>query len=272
VTRSNVHSVGLVAALRREIAPLIRALSCRRVSQEDGFSLYRCAIGDKVTLFVLETGMGAERVVAGAGWLLKHYRPGLLICVGFSGGLTKTLEAGDTIYGVRSVRYDAGTNALGHACALTDRTGKSSPPSWLRPGTIVTSSLPPNKRKLTQLLSSKWNPAVVDMETAYVASIAKASATPFIAVRSVCDELGMEPDLRLEKLTDQTGRVRLRNAFRYALSEPTVIIRMARLARRSRTAAKALERAVTAVLKNDLSEIPPPSDFRSHGTCLDRLK
>ncbi|MBI4774874.1 MAG: hypothetical protein HY788_11975 [Deltaproteobacteria bacterium] len=260
MTRSNVHSVGLVAALRAELAPLLRSLSCRRViNKEHGFSLYRCVTAHKGALLLVETGMGAERAVAGVRWLLKHFEPGLLISMGFSGGLTENLEPGDTIYGIRSVPYDVGSNSLGRVCDLTAGSLGSSPPSWLHPGTIITSSTPAGKRKLMQILPNEWNPAVVDMETAHLASVAKASATPFIAVRSVCDELGMEPNLNLEKLTDERGRVRLQKVFRYALSEPAIIIRMARLARRSRAAARALERTVTAILKDYLPGFPAAS-------------
>ena len=205
-------------------------------------------------ILLVETGVGAGRAVEGVRRLLEYCAPGLLISMGFSGGLTEKLEPGDTIYGIRSAQYDVGTNVLGRACTLNSNATGTPLPPWLRPGTIVTSSAPPNKRKLMRLLPEEWNPAVVDMETAHLASIAKASVTPFISIRSVCDELGMEPNLRIERLTDEMGRVRLRKLFRYALLEPTIIIRLVRLARRASASAKAIERAVIPILEQHLSD------------------
>ncbi len=240
--------IGLIAALRTETRSLLSRLHWVRKKWPEGFFSFECRRGAR-ELILMETGMGAERSLRGASLLVEEFSPDYLVCFGFGGGLSENLNPGDAIRAVRSVLFNGKTGSLEEpARGIGDPAGPFSVWADVPAGTIVTVRRSPDKAFLAGLLPDSRHPAQVDMETSYLAGFASDRGVSFAGLRAVCDELGFEPNLPLDRLMDPLGRESAWRAVRLAVGNPGMAVRFVRLARRSLAAGKTLAHRVAMLL------------------------
>jgi nucleoside phosphorylase len=154
-----VNPVGVVAALRSEIAPSVRVLALRRsgVHYESG------------SLRLMAGGVGKARAEAAARHLASLGPLSGLVSVGLCGALIDGLEPGTLVIdGAPELRArTAGVVAVEGACACVDRVLNDAA----------------GKARLAAETGAK----VVDMESAGVAKVAKELGLPFLTVKAVLD-------------------------------------------------------------------------------------
>jgi adenosylhomocysteine nucleosidase len=197
---------------------------------------------------LVETGMSRKRLLEAVAWALKAGNPDVIISAGFAGGLQDSLGVGKVVWG--ETFSELATNGM----RLNDRFQLPMP----KPAAafcqqqlvdrvrVITVERPVAKARLNRWCGQ--HPAVIDMESSVLAEAAFYRGIPFICLRAVSDGLHDEIDYDLEDITDDRGRVRIRNVLRTILNKPALIRSFHSSWRRARLAARHLARALAALL------------------------
>jgi adenosylhomocysteine nucleosidase len=161
--------IAIVAAMEREVAPLIRTWRVRSV--EHGGRRYRLFENKEASLIC--AGVGPEAARRATEAIIQEVRASHILSVGFVGALDPALKVGE-VFEPRTV-INAGDGAR------TD-TGCGQ-------GTLVSfSALAGREQK--EKLRDAYSAAVVDMEAAAVAQGAELRSIRFSALKVVSDEAG----------------------------------------------------------------------------------
>lgn len=227
--------VAMVAALEREVRPLIRRW--RRVEREhDGRQFEFFEFDDAVLVC---GGIGAEAARRATEAVIGLYQPELIQSVGFAGGLDPALKVGAIVFPKRVVDARDGSRV---------ETVSGS-------GTLISSSMTAGaeqKRKLAESYSAQ----AVDMEAAAVARGAQARNICFVAVKAISDEsdFAMPP---MDRFVDREGKFRSGRFVIFAMFRPWLWRRVIQLAANSAKASRALcvvlERNLNNAKKPDMS-------------------
>lgn len=219
--------VAILAALPRELVPLVRDWPVRKASRRDGYTISECDRAIAVC-----AGMGRER--AAHALTLAAMRGPLhsIVSVGYAGAL-RTGIGRNEIYWPATV-IDARTGER-YACE-----GGS--------GTLVTSDhVVAQKEK--QQMSELWNADLVDMEAATLAQLARMRNLRFRTLKVVSDESGDTlPDLN--RFIDARGGFREAAFSLYIARHPWMIPAAIRLGRNAAKASESIARALREDLKN----------------------
>jgi adenosylhomocysteine nucleosidase len=185
----------LLAALPQEVQPFLRRRRARRRRGTWPWWDFIMPAGMGV---VLLTGMGETHARAGFAFLIDHFRPEMLLAVGFGGAVLPAPAPGEVVLGTGYYRYQPESGLVLPVPAppapaglqqLLDRARERRLP--LGPGTMVsTPEILPKSRLLAPLLDLTL--PVVDLETAALAHLAREQGLPFVALRAVTDGAGEE--------------------------------------------------------------------------------
>lgn len=214
--------VAIIAALEREVAPLIRKWK-KSTCQYDGrtFTFYH----DPQAVLVCG-GIGAEAARRATEAAVVMFHPQLLISAGFAGGLTPEMEA---------------------ACVVTPRTivdarDGSRTETGIGSGVLVSvnsTALLEAKQRLAESYSAQ----LVDMEAAAVAKAAQTHGLPCVALKAISDDSSF-PMLPMDGFIAADGGFQESKLVLYAVLRPWLWGRLFSLARNSRRAARALCRSL----------------------------
>jgi adenosylhomocysteine nucleosidase len=243
--------IALLAALEQEIANLRKLFTIEERFTWRDYEMFKGTYGEKAVLLV-RTGLGKERAEIVTHFILEHYPVTTLISLGFAGALTEETKAGDVILcsslycsngqhaPVAENRSDAGL------VSLLSQTLKETAISF-RQGSSVTVAEPVSTPEAKRALGRAYPSEIVDMEGYWVARIASASKTKFMAVRSVSDTV---PDSvpNLSAVLDPTGRWHWKRAIPHFLFQPTNMVKLFTLYRNSQKAKKSLAIVVDQLL------------------------
>jgi len=224
--------IAIVAAMEREVAPLIRKWQVRLV--EHGGRRYRLFENQEAVLIC--AGMGPEAARRATEAIIQESRAAHILSVGFAGALDPALKVGQ-VFEPRTV-----INAADGA--RTD-TGSGQ-------GTLVSFSTVAG-REQKQKLREAYSAAAVDMEAAAVAQGAELRSIRFGALKVVSDQAGfaMPPveDFIEADGSFRAGRFALHVAVRPWLWGATIA-----LARNSARASNALCAALEQYLSSQEPE------------------
>jgi adenosylhomocysteine nucleosidase len=188
----------LAAALEEELEAGMALCRDRRRICGRSVRLWQAARGG-TTIHFLKTGVGPKRAAASLEEALEVTKPSRILVVGYAGALDPGLKLGHLVAVGRAlwfsldeknpdwehVRLD-GEFGLAD-CETLARSAKSAGLSASTGDTLTSSHVlgdPAHKR----LLYEKFHASIVDMETAALASTARARAIPLSCVRVVSDE------------------------------------------------------------------------------------
>src|SRR5215469_16715767 len=172
--------VAVVAAMARELAPLLRMVNSRREDGVEYFELDHAVVG--------VGGVGQDAATHTAEALISKYSPGLLLSAGLVGALTPKLKVGNVVE-VKEV-IDAGTGAkfeTGHGDAVLVTSSSVSGPSD------------------KPIEAKRWRADIVDMEASAVAAAARENGIDFMAIKAISDELNF-PMPPLGKFVNSRGQ------------------------------------------------------------------
>jgi adenosylhomocysteine nucleosidase len=200
-----VIEAGIIAALYREIAPLVRG-SGWRSSRRIG-SAYQAY--ERENVLVVCGGIGSEPARKAAEALVAAVKPSVLLSVGLAGALTPTLKAGAVFF--PATVLDAATGSAIDSNLMPEVAG------FPRSGVLVSAARmasPESKR----LLAAQYHADAIDMEASSVACIAATHGLGFLALKAISDEYNFSmPDL-CSYIDPEgrflTGRFVLRTALR----------------------------------------------------------
>ncbi|HSY35485.1 MAG TPA: hypothetical protein VK814_07025 [Acidobacteriaceae bacterium] len=219
--------IAIIAALPREIAGLVRGTVADAALVKDGVWLYRVE-----GAVVVAAGMGAERAaVAVEAALWVGAEVGMLISTGLAGGCAPGVEAGSVLEAGMVV--DGGTGERFVA-------GLGTGVTLVTAGTIASVA---EKARLAE----SFGAAMVDMEAATVARLARASEVGFRAIKGVSD--GYEFELSaLGKFEGERGSFRTGAFAAYTAVRPWTWGKAIELGRGSAKALAGLEEALRRVV------------------------
>jgi adenosylhomocysteine nucleosidase len=210
--------VAIVAALEREVRPLIRDW---RVSEKDvGGRRFR--FFEKDDFVVVCGGIGAEAARRAAEAAIAIYAPSVIYSAGFAGALDAAFKVGDVVQPRRVVNAGDGSSVS------LDR-GESVLVSF---GSVAS---PAQKASLRD----SFRAHAVDMEAAAVARAAEARGAEFAVVKVISDEFNFSfPSM--ERFVDSNGQFLQGRFAWFAAVRPWLWPQVARLARNSNRASLAL--------------------------------
>jgi hypothetical protein len=203
-----------------------------------------------LTVLVLVTGIGRERMEAALDWLFgapAHggvpYKPKLVLLAGFAGALQDDCRIGDLIL----------------ATEVADAAGKVWPTTWpgelppgewrppLRRGRLLCVSKMITDPGDKQALSNQYAALAVDMESAVVAPRCARAGVPFGCLRAISDDVRTPLSPRLASIISD-GRVSPPRLVSTILRSPRLISELWKVARHTRFAARQLGLALGELL------------------------
>ncbi|MFY9562346.1 MAG: hypothetical protein WAQ52_19105 [Terriglobales bacterium] len=210
--------IAIVAALQREVAPLIRTWPARW--REHGGRRYKFFENGEALLIC--GGIGPEAARRATEAIIQEFQPSRVLSVGFAGALEPRLQVGE-VFEPRTV-INAGDGAR------TD-TGSGR-------GTLVSFGAVAG-REQKRKLAEAYGAAAVDMEAAAVAQGAERCGVRFGALKAVSDEaaFAMPP---VEKFVEADGSFGSARFALYVAMRPWLWGRTIALARNSARASRAL--------------------------------
>ena len=210
--------VAIVAALEREIAPLVRRW--RAIDRE--YSGKRFRFFESEQRVAVCGGIGPQAARRAAEAIISSYRPALVQSVGFAGALDESLRVGQ-VFEPRQV-IDAGDGSrLDTGCGS---------------GVLVSFSSVTGKDQKSRLATA-YQAQAVDMEAAAVAKAAEAHGLRFAAVKVISDDASFAMP-SMERFIGDDGRFRSVAFGLHAAVRPWLWSSVFRLARNSTEASHRL--------------------------------
>jgi len=210
--------VAIVAALEREVRPLVRDWQVKEKEYEGR----RFRFFEKNECTLVCGGIGAEPARRAAEAVLAIYRPKVIYSAGFAGALEAGLTAGTIVQPHRLV------NAADGSSVSLD-CGE---------GVLVSFGSVANPEQKVKLRDS-FGAQAVDMEAAAVARAAELQGAEFAVVKAISDEWDFDfPSM--ERFVDSNGKFLEARFALFAAVRPWLWREVGRLARNSNRASLAL--------------------------------
>ncbi len=235
--------LGLVVALSAEAGTLLGARGWTRVA---GRRVRRFRLpGGTGTTCVL-SGVGTEKALSAARWLVASEGATALASLGVSGGLDPSLHAGDLILPDRVVEICDNEDAawtVDPECLEITHSLLVSEGLTVRRGSVVTSPRAVLTAEAKQSLFANRHALAVDMESAAVSRAAGESNLPFLVLRAVCDTAERSVSREMFECLDEDGRVRPFPLLRALFLRPSLAFDLARGREEFAVALETLRRA-----------------------------
>jgi adenosylhomocysteine nucleosidase len=219
----------IIAALPRELEPLTRGWTRRKLTAQNR----------TVTLWESERAIAAcagigsisARIATDAAYKAANADVSLIISAGLAGGLTPDLRVADI---VQPATVADGVDGL----SITTAHGT---------GTLITSGAIATAREKESLARS--GAFAVDMEAFAVADVARVYGVPFLAIKSISDELdfNLPP---LGRFISAEGQFRTGQFILWTLLRPWCWQTVIQLGRNSAAAVQSLTQALENTVQN----------------------
>lgn len=213
-----MSKVAIVAALEREMRPLIKAWPVSD-KQIDG---RRFLFFEKDDVVVVCGGIGADAARRAAEAVIVTYAPSVIYSAGFAGALEPALRVGDVVQPRKVVNGSDGSS-------MTLDQGE---------GVLVSLGSVASAEQKARLRDS-YGAQTVDMEAAAVAQAAEVRGVAFAVVKVISDEFDFNLP-SMERFVDSNGQFLEWRFARFTALRPWLWPRVARLARNSNRASLAL--------------------------------
>jgi adenosylhomocysteine nucleosidase len=223
-----MHKVAMVAALEREVKPLIRSWRCTE----------REHVGHKFRFFEKENavivcgGIGEEAARRATEAVIALFSPQVVYSVGFAGALNAKLKVGDILLPRRVIDSREGSRVdTGERLGGDNQGGENT-------GALVSFPSVADAQQKSKLAEA-YSAQAVDMEAAAVARGAEARGLRFAAVKAISDEFDFVM-LPMQRFIGPKGRFRTARFALFAAIRPWTWAQIMRLARNSAVASNAL--------------------------------
>lgn len=177
------YKVVIIAALEREVAPLVKGW---RVVDDSVSRVYRSFAKGETVVVCAGIGPRAARHIAQAA--VAEYKPELLVSAGLAGALVPELRVGEAIVPGTIINSATGEqHATGHGSGVLVSASEIAGPEAKR------------------LFARQHSAQLIDMEAAAVIEVAKKHRVAFTAVKAISDEMDFEVP-ELGPFVDHDGR------------------------------------------------------------------
>jgi adenosylhomocysteine nucleosidase len=224
--------IAIIAAMEREVEPLIRNWKVRTLYQS-GHAPPRYRLFEKGSAVVICGGMGAGAARRATATVISEFAPSRVLSVGFAGALDQTLKVGD-VFEPRIV-----INAKDGSRADTGSGEKA----------LVSYAFVAGKGQKNNLREA-YGASAVDMEAAAVAQGAQAAGVQFAALKAISDAADSDMPPMGEFIGDNGEFYRSRFVL-YLAARPRLWGMTLALARNSAKASRALCGAISRYLERE---------------------
>jgi adenosylhomocysteine nucleosidase len=238
--------LAIMGAFGQEIVDLRRQMVIEEVVARRDFRLYSGKFKNKDTLLV-KTGMGKERAENAAQFILEHYPVMAIISLGFAGALAPELRIGDIVVcsilhgapgsGEEKQRLEPLAPDANLLSLASQGPGDRATRFCLGSGVTVL-QLNSSTQKM-QGLNETFHADIIDMESYWIARIASARQIPFIAIRSISDNMqsSVQP---FDQILASDGELLWKKAVLCFLLHPWYLMNVFTLSRNTRLAKRNL--------------------------------
>lgn len=258
--------MALQAAMPEEAMGLLSTGDWRRVRSSSAHTAYEGHIGG-IEVVLSISGVGRARAEAAARMLVEEVQPASILSIGFAGGLVQEQRAGDlvlaeTLLPVRSVR-NGGHQALdmdplpSHT-ALSESAGQVLTQLGIRhrAGAIVTASEVVSEPEDKRRLAGSTGALAVEMESYWIAAVCREFHVPFLAARSIIDELDSPLPGYIVRVALESGSQGMWKRVLPTLLRPHHVPGLIKLAIAASAARRSLSRFVKAFVAAPIQASP----------------
>ena len=197
--RGSEGRIALQVAMPEEAMALLSAGDWRRLSSSSAYTAYEGHIGG-VTVVLSISGVGRARAEAATRSFIEEVRPVSMLSLGFAGGLVSGQRVGDlvvaeTLLPLRGPRNGGGDASsmepIASHSALSESARRVLTQNALRhqAGASVTASHVVSEPEEKRRLGESTGALAVEMESYWTAAVCGEFQVPFLAARSIVDEL-----------------------------------------------------------------------------------
>ncbi len=229
--------MALLAPMREELRPLVRALSLRR--RRSGHDTFHAGSVGRVEIVATTTGIGTRAAARATERILDSAAPDRLVVVGIAGGIGPSVAIGDLV--VPELVLDLASGTEHRPLHLGDGAPR---------GTLATADgLLTDRGELARL--ARRGVVAIDMETAAIAAVCERRRCPWSVFRAISDRADDGSiDEAVFGLAGPDGGPNLPALVRFVLTRPWRVPQLARLARGTRLAANAAASAAVRGLEH----------------------
>lgn len=230
-----IKKTGIIAALEREIAPLVRSWTRRTI--EHAGRRYR--LYENANAALICGGIGSEVARRATEALIGQVHPAKVVSVGFAGALDRSMQVGDVL-------------TPGVVINAADGSRTEIPQGE---GALVSSATVADKEQKIRLAKA-YRAIAVDMEAAAVAQGARARETEFGAIKVISDGFDFNMPA-LDHFVAKDGTFRSARFAAHVSIRPWLWKSTLTLARNSSKASCALSNALAVYLEKQSGRILP---------------
>jgi nucleoside phosphorylase len=245
-----METIGLIAATPQESAALLRTSRGWKRTALGPFRGVRFRLANR-NCWLVTTGMGCKRAMAGTRALLAAANPQLLVSFGIAGAVQADLRIGYVVVANQTCLLESGMpGPFRPLTPLSNEAWQAAAQALLPegtrlvPGTVLTTR---GSQILLEGAQGMVNP-VLEMETAGIAQIAAEMGIPLISIRSISDGPQAPIPFDLETVLDENDHLRLGKLLGLVLRRPRILFQSRQLLRNSSQAADHAARALLAAL------------------------
>ena len=220
--------IAILVAIKTELESIKKDFIVEKTISKNGWRLFTGQYAHQDVLLV-QTGVGKERAVGAAEFILENYPITTLISSGYGGALTHDLHVGDLVLCQKLQCVDSSKSFA--TCysdpQLVDAAAQSMNAveiNLITGDSITVDNLvsdPDQKRPLAKTSRAK----VVDMESYWIAKIAAQRALQFLAVRAISDVL-TERLPPFDRFVSVNGKWLNKEAIYHFISRPKDFVKL----------------------------------------------
>jgi adenosylhomocysteine nucleosidase len=193
--------VGIIAALKEEIDPLLHSMEDVETSRWGRRTVYQGKIGD-CQVVTAAGGVGKVKAAACTQYVIDHFSLEALICTGVAGSINPRLHAGDIVISRKTLQHDFDPGDpeplkkfrrrwleadSGLVRLAVNAAKELSLADRCRRGKVLTGDQAIVSQDRRQWLWQTFRADCVDMESAAVAQVCQMNGMPWVVVRAISD-------------------------------------------------------------------------------------
>lgn len=201
-----MKKIGLMGAMKDEIAPLYDMMEDRREETVGGVTFYEGELAGKWVILCC-AGVGKAQAAAATQILCSHFGVDAVLFSGIAGNMTPKVDVGDVVVGKTLVYHDGEPRMFAETAPYLQEF--TSDPRLIEAaeaaceeagvhhivGKIATGDCFVGDSATKNAIAEKCSPDCVEMEGAAIAHIAAKNGVPFVILRAMsdnADEAGFE--------------------------------------------------------------------------------
>ena len=258
--------IAILAAMREEVADYLSHGGFRASDRTSVAEFYRSSSPREV--LVVLSGVGRARVEDALRRTLENFTVDLVIATGFAGGVRPALQTGELVLSDRVMTVDGPPESWP---TQTIRSRPAGAATWrasviagieeagLRPSYADCLTVPQlaSTSAMKTWIGSNFPVGIVDMESYWVCRMAAGHGVSHLVARAVLDPVKHSLPTFVSQVA-ATGRPGLLRTLTYALSRPSEIPGLIRLAEQAKAASASLDILLNTIVNHALEprEVP----------------